>query len=397
MSAMTIWVILAAMTGAAVMTLLWPLSRRLAPAVVGADGRSAATLASETGFYRDQLAEIGRDEARGLIAGPEAEAARSEAARRLLRASRTPAVRPGAEGEPALRRRRAASAFALSTVPLVALLAYGLYGSPDLPAEPAAARVAGGATRDITTAVGEIEAHLAKHPEDGQGWSVIAPVYLRLGRADEAVRAYANALRLSGEDAGRLADYGEAVVAAASGVVSATARAAFERAAVLDPAAPKPRFYLAEAAAQDGDKAGARQRYADLLASAPADASWRPLVRDTLARLDGKAGSEQATAPGPATNPAGAQAIAGLDPGARQAAIRSMVASLDGRLAAQGGSAAEWGRLVRAYGVLGERDRAEAAFRRAHQALAADPAGQAEVEAVARTLNLHPSVAELPR
>ncbi len=388
MSTMVIWAILAAMTGAAVMTLLWPLSRRIAPA-----GGLVSGAASETGFYRDQLAEIARDEGRGLIAGAEAEAARNEAARRLLRASRTTAVRAGPEGEPALRRRRAASAFALSTVPLVALLAYGLYGSPDMPAVPASARAMGGAPRDIAAAVGQIEAHLAKSPGDGQGWAVLAPVYLRAGRADDAARAYENALRLVGEDPSRLADYGEAVTMAASGVIPAKARAAFERANVLDPAAPKPRFYLAEAAAQDGDVAQARQRYAALAEGAPADAPWLPLVRASLARLDGQA---PAASPGPAANPEAAKAIAGLAPADRQAAIRGMVAGLDARLAAQGGSAEEWSRLVRAYGVLGERERTEHALARARTALAADPAGRAALEAVAREIGQRPSLAELP-
>ncbi|MGG3815470.1 c-type cytochrome biogenesis protein CcmI, partial [Methylorubrum rhodesianum] len=54
-----IWFILAAMTGAAVFALLWPMSRRrrqgAAPEAAG-DG-----LATETGFYEDQLAEIERD------------------------------------------------------------------------------------------------------------------------------------------------------------------------------------------------------------------------------------------------------------------------------------------------------------------------------------------------
>ncbi|MBK3396794.1 c-type cytochrome biogenesis protein CcmI, partial [Methylobacterium ajmalii] len=79
-----IWFIFALMTGLAVLALLWPMSRRPALAVPEGEAR----IATETGFYRDQLREIDRDAARGLLAAPEAEAARAEAARRLLRASR---------------------------------------------------------------------------------------------------------------------------------------------------------------------------------------------------------------------------------------------------------------------------------------------------------------------
>ena len=78
-----IWFILAFMTGLAVFSLLWPMSRRTASAGQGPD---ESALATETGFYEDQLREIERDLGRGLIAPVEAEAARTEAARRLLRA-----------------------------------------------------------------------------------------------------------------------------------------------------------------------------------------------------------------------------------------------------------------------------------------------------------------------
>src|SRR5215212_12023141 len=128
---MAIWIIFAAMAGAAVMAVLWPLSRK--PAVdLGRD--------PETQFYREQLAEIDRDVARGLLSASEAEGARTEAARRLLR---TPQAGSAADvfGEPALRRRRAASAIALCAVPLLALAVYGAYGSPQLPAQAFSARI----------------------------------------------------------------------------------------------------------------------------------------------------------------------------------------------------------------------------------------------------------------
>ncbi|WP_128566187.1 c-type cytochrome biogenesis protein CcmI, partial [Methylobacterium crusticola] len=282
-----IWLIFALMTGLAVLALLWPVSRRPGLAVPGAGGE--ALIATETGFYKDQLREIERDAARGLLAPPEAQAARAEAARRLLRASRgdDKAAGGGAVGEPALRRRRAASAFALSTVPLVALLVYGIYGSPDLPAQPQAERLAAarGDGRDLAAAVAQIEAHLAKVPEDGRGWSVLAPIYLRSGRTEDAIKAYESALRILGEEAGRLSDYGEALVAAGDGVVSDKARAAFERALARDDKAVKARFYLARAAEQDGERDLALARYADLAAISPPEAPWLPLVRDAVGRL----------------------------------------------------------------------------------------------------------------
>jgi cytochrome c-type biogenesis protein CcmH len=215
-----IWFILAAMTAAAVLGLLWPMSRR---AAVPAGEVGGSGLATETAFYEDQIAEIGRDLERGLIAPEEAETAKAEAARRLLRASReaeraaaqdgvAEAARPA---EPRLRRRRAASAFALSTIPLVALIAYGLYGSPELPAQTEADRQAArGGADELMKAVGQIEARLARDPNDARGWAVLAPVYMRTGRFDDAARAYGNIARIKGESADILADQAEALTAA---------------------------------------------------------------------------------------------------------------------------------------------------------------------------------------
>src|SRR4051812_41501110 len=129
---MAIWIIFALMTGAAVMALLWPLSRKPAPMGEGDP---------DTRFYTEQLAEISRDLGRGLLSESEAEAARTEAARRLLRASESAGAAADLLSEPALRRRRAASAIALSAVPLLALAIYGAFGSPHLPAQPLSARL----------------------------------------------------------------------------------------------------------------------------------------------------------------------------------------------------------------------------------------------------------------
>ncbi|SDN57319.1 cytochrome c-type biogenesis protein CcmH [Methylobacterium phyllostachyos] len=377
-----IWFILAGMTAAAVLGLLWPLSRRAA-VPTGEAGTTA--LATETAFYEDQIAEIARDLERGLIAPEEAEAARAEAGRRLLRASRdvqleakdagaAEAARPA---EPRLRRRRAASAFAVSTIPLVALIAYGLYGSPELPAQTDADRQAArGGADELMKAVGQIEARLARDPNDARGWAVLAPVYMRTGRFDDAARAYGNIARLKGETADLLADQGEALTAAADGTVTPDAKALFEKAQAKEPNAPKPRFYLARAAEQAGDTGEAIRQLTTLEAASPPDAPWLGVVRQTLARLKGEPAP---LAPAP-TEP--------KIPAAQQAAIRGMVDGLDARLKAGGGTPDEWLRLVRSRTVLGEHDQAAAALARARTALAGDPQGLAQVEQGARAVGL---------
>ena len=361
---MVIWILLLAMTAAAVMAVLWPLSRHYAV------GRQANP---DTQFYREQIAEIERDLARGVLLPSEAEAAKAEAGRRLLRATGMQADEAfAAVGEPALRRRRAASTLALSIIPLLALATYEIYGSPQLLSEPPGARMqpqqAG--SSNLLGAVAEIEAHLAKNPQDGRGWEVIAPVYLRMGRIEDAVKAYEAAIRYQAPDAVRFANYGEVLVLAKDGLISAEAQAAFEQAIKLDPSAPKAQFYLARAAVQDGQTDKAKTILQQLLASSPADAPWTDAVRQELAALGAP---ESASIAEPQIGP---EAIAG------------MVAGLASRLEAQGGTAEEWARLMRSYAVLGQRDKAADAAKRAREALAQDTQALKTIDTMAQELKL---------
>ena len=86
---------------------------------------------------------------------------------------------------------------------------------------------------------------------------MIAPVYMRLGRFDDAVEARKKSLALNGESATRQADLGEAMTRRRDGVVTAEAKAAFERAVARDPHEPKARYFLGLAAEQDGKSAEA--------------------------------------------------------------------------------------------------------------------------------------------
>jgi cytochrome c-type biogenesis protein CcmH len=361
---MVIWVILLAMTVAAVMAVLWPLSRHYAVT------RQADP---DTQFYREQIAEIDRDQARGVLLPSEAEAAKAEAARRLLRATGPHHGHFAAVGEPALRRRRAASTLALSIIPILALATYEIYGSPQVLSGPPAAQMPQQAGNvDLMTAVAQIESHLAKNPQDGRGWEVIAPVYMRMGRIDDAVKAYGAAVRYLPPDADRFASYGEALVLAKDGLVSGEAQQAFEQAVKLDAASPRARFYLARAAVQDGQIEKAKAAYAELLSTSPADAPWVGAVQQELASLG---------APQAATGPAG-------EPRIGPEAIAGMVAGLASRLEAQGGTAEEWARLMRSYAVLGQRDKAMAAARRAREALAQDNAALKTIDTMAQELKL---------
>jgi cytochrome c-type biogenesis protein CcmH len=227
----------------------------------------------------------------------------------------------------------------------------------------------------ILTLVSQAEAHLDRNPNDARGYAVLAPVYLRLGRFDDAVKARENALAYNGETADRQAGLGEALVAAAQGIVTAAAGKAFTRAVELDPQQPMSRFYLGLAAEQDGRKTEAADIWRKLLADAPADANWPTFVREALARIDpvaAKALAPKETAePGPSA--ADMTAAAAMKPEERQAMVRGMVDRLAERLKGNGADVDGWLRLLRAYMVLGERDKAQSAAVDARRALASEP------------------------
>lgn len=348
---MAVWFVFALMTAAAVFAVLWPLSRRGGPAREGSDAN----------VYRDQLDEVSRDAAVGLIEKPEAEAARIEISRRLL-ASADAETGGGAPSVSRAGLRRAVAVLALIGLPLMAVAIYVPLGSPSLGDFPLAQRTAApSATQPMDALVAKVEAHLAKNPTDGRGWAVLAPVLAKLGRFEEAARAYRNALSHDADTAERRADLGETLAAAAGGVVTAEAKAEFERAVALDPNEVKGRYFLGLAAEQDGRITDAAAIWRDMLAKAPTDAPWKPLLQTSLARV-----GAGAMPPAPADAVAAAKDMTEAE---SNTMIRGMVERLATRLKQNGDDVEGWLRLVRAYMVLGERDQAKAALADARQAV----------------------------
>lgn len=386
---MFFWILIALLTAAASLAVLLPLGR--------APHASDAT-AHLRQVYLDQLNELERDKAEGRISGSEADAARAEIGRRLI------ALGGEAKG-PAARDNRlarvAVSLVALAGIPILSLSLYLGLGAPRLPGAPLAARLEEATeANDIEALVAKVEQHLAAEPEDGRGWEVLGPVYLSLGRSEDAVRAFQNAIRLLGSSAERQAKLGEAIWMAEGGIVTADARAAFEAASALDPAAPEPRFFLAVAAQQEGDLAEATTILTALLADAPADAPWRGMVENALAELSGASSSETADASPDAVAPSGPTAaeIAAAEtmtPDQQSAMIEGMVSGLAARLQTNPDDVEGWLRLIRSYVVLGkENEAAEAA--RAALAGVTDAGERLRVEALIADLGVVPAGAATP-
>jgi cytochrome c-type biogenesis protein CcmH len=352
---MILWPIFALMTIGAVVAVCWPLVRR----------QKADRSGSDIAVYRDQLEEIDRDQTAGLIGGVEAKAARVEVSRRLIAAAETAkAANAAAAPGPARRYRFVTLAATIVLLPLGAAVTYLSLGSPNLIPFSMNAEAGGQQLPEgIEQTVAEVEKYLEANPKNGRGWELLAPVYLRLGRFDDAVTARRNALAIFGPDAARLGDLGEAIIMASNGVVTPEAKGLFERANAAEPDDVMAQYYLGLSAKQEGRRDEAEKRWRALLSSAPEGAEWLPLVRNALARIDEKGRSVVVGAPSAVVAP----------PEHNGDAIEAMVERLAERLQKDGSDVQGWIQLVRSYRVLGKADKVKAAIAGAHSALANDP------------------------
>ena len=254
---------------------------------------ASARAAFDRAVFRDQLDEVERDVARGVINPADAEAARTEIQRRILatdEGEKDAAVEPrGAQGV-----RGAIAAIAV-LAPLAAGAIYLALGSPGLPGQPFAARApspnapAGPTKEQIGRMVAALERRLAEKPDEIQGWIILTTAYLRLDRPADAERALGRALELAGDDTARgasiAANYGEALVAMTGGQVTPAAKAAFERVLSLSPKHPAAGYYLGLAQLQAGDAKGAIAVWRRIADGAPKDAPWLAELEKRIERL----------------------------------------------------------------------------------------------------------------
>jgi cytochrome c-type biogenesis protein CcmH len=385
-----LWVLFACLTAIVLFVLFRPL--------VAAKGSDAEREAFNAAVYRDQLGEVESDRERGLIAEPEAESARAEIGRRLLATDGAGASPRRGEAHAPTRAVMIAVAAAL---PALALGLYLTYGSPRLPDQPLAARLQDPASdQNLEALVARVEARLREHPEEGEGWEVVAPIYMAWRHYTDAAEAYGHAVRLLGESPKRLSGYGQALVLANDGVVSEDARRALERAVALDPNLVEPRILLAIAKEQDGKFAEAIEDWRGLLDKSEGDVPWRKMVEKRVAideaHLTGKpvAGIEE-----PATTGAGPQgqdapsasdiaAAQSMSPAERQAMIAQMVQGLAARLNREDNDLVGWLQLVRAYSVLDRKDDAVKALAKAKVQFSGDAQALQQLDALAAELGL---------
>ena len=403
---MLLWVCFAILTASVVALLLRPL-RQTQVAVV-------EPAAADLAVYRDQLRELDAERDRGLVVDSEIESARAEVARRLIKRASGEAseTAESADDTASVNRARRIYVAITALLPVVGIGLYLLSGSPHLPDHPfserqTAAGTGGDGASSIVNLIAQVEQRLRDHPEDGRGWDVIAPIYLRLGRYADAAHAFAEANRLEGETVRRLLGFAEATLLAENGIVTEPVRKAALRVLELDPARIEVRVWLTLAKEQDGDLAGAAAEYRDILDKAPADATWRSAVSERLdlvnRKLKGEKIPEEAPAAqaAPSAPPAAASGempdVSAMSPADRDAFVLSMLNRLADRLKDNGKDLEGWIRLARAYKVLGRESDALDSLASARENFAGDRASLDEIDKSEQNLGLQGKKPESPQ
>ena len=355
-----LWIAAAVLSAAAGALMLWRAS------AAAADGGVDPSLP----VYRRALAEIDELVERGLLLAPEREAARAEAARRLLRVAEHPA--PAPDRPPASGRTVLAICLAAASAALVIYLAIG---SPGLPDQPFRARLAAWRARPESAPPAGLAAALAQvadeRPTDPEPLRKLAALDLSLGDVGGAEHALRRAMARAPGDADLPAMLGELMVLA-SGQIGPEANALFDQAVAHDPNQPAARYYLARAKLESGQVAAGLAEWRALLAVLPANDPRSAALAAQIAEVE-----RTGRAPAPET---ARQASGAGDLGP---AVQAMVAALAARLHAHPDDPGGWVRLVRAYAVLGDERARDTALAQARARYAAQPDELAQLTAAA--------------
>jgi len=407
------WLVAGSLTFAVVGLLGLALLRRR-----GVEGASAS---QDMQVYRDQLSEVERDLARGVLNQDEAARVRVEVSRRLLEADKAAAGATGAKAAPRvvslvgaglMGGGLIAGAFGLYTV-------IGAPGYPDMPlfhrielsdaaraARPSQAEAeaalnvsfapAEGTDPEFLVLMEKLRAALAKNPEELQGQMLLARNETMLGNFAAAHPAQARVIALKGADvtADDYAAYGDMLILAVDGFISPEAEDALEKALQLDPRNGPARYYSGLLYAQTGRPDLTYRVWRPLLAESRPQAPWYPPIMDQIEAVARAAGIRYTppraapvagpfTAPGPSADDIeAAQDMSAED---RQEMIRSMVERLAERLGSDGGTPEEWARLIGALGVLGDTERAAVIWTEAQQVFAGDADAVETIRAAAQS------------
>jgi cytochrome c-type biogenesis protein CcmH len=394
------WAAALGMAGAVALVLIAALRRDEGPA---ADAKAA-----DLAVYKDQLAEIGRDLARGTLGADEAERLRAEIGRRLLDADRGGAEAPETRPGRGLGKLAVAGVIA-AVLPGAAAVYWGL-GAPGYPDMPLGPRLA-----DLDAAIAARPSQAAELermglPRDAARDTALQaelagvsdPDLLREGfrTAFEAgdllaaLRTQERLLALVGDQA-QSSDHANlalALVVEAQGYVSPEAEAALRAALTLDLTNELARYLVGEMFLQGGRFDQAFRFWRPLAEEGDPRAPWVASIRERIAAVAEMAGMryEGPEAGGPGPTAEDVSNAADLAPEERQAMIEGMVAQLADRLASDGGPVEDWERLIRSLVVLERLTEAQSIYDEAKATFEGRPAELSFLRLVAVETGLTP-------
>lgn len=322
-------------------------------------------------IYADQLAELDRDVAKGMVSELDAKAARTEIKRNILRQTQA--------GSSALHSSKRVSRFgigiAMLFVPIVAVGYYTQFGNPALSNVTLAEQRETREERSQVVALTEqLKTRLKTDSVGGpnEGWLLLGQTYMRLGQFADAVDAFSVVSMRSDAASSAFSMLTEALVAQENGIMTPAAQAAIDKAAVLDPTNPAVTYYRALSLQQSGQSAEAHKLIVARLEAADGFYPWM----ETLVAQANQIGAGIGRAP--LSLEQFAPMLAGRGPSAEEVAaaedmsaedrakfIQSMVQRLADRLAEEPSDLDGWLRLGRAYTVLGDEKSAKAAYHKA--------------------------------
>ena len=390
----TFWLIALAMAAMVALLLARALWR-------GGVGDFSAPAAFDVQVYRDQLAEVERDVARGVVPPEDIERVRTEISRRILAADTT--------AQSVFVSTSAPSRIGMIGVALILVVgSLGIYtwlGQPGYGDMALADRLAFAERMRVTrpdqqAAVDSLPAGMVRpevpeayakllerlretvagRPDDLQGHKLLAENEAKVGNFDAAAKAQENLLRIKGADvtAQDIGDYAELLVLAAGGYVSPEAEASLREVMLQDPEDGRARYYMGLMMVQTARPDIAFRIWDGLLRRGPADELWIEPIKSQIMSVAQLAGVDYSiptigagTRPGPSAKDI--EAASSMTAQERMEMIGSMVAGLSDRLASEGGPPQDWARLITSLGVLGEGEQARAIFKNAIQVFAQDP------------------------
>jgi cytochrome c-type biogenesis protein CcmH len=294
---------------------------------------------SANSHFKLLLAGIYADVASGKLSEADAEAARAELAREIVRQKGD----NSALTESKLRFDRPQLLVGLAGVAAVTFAIYAALGSPNLPSQPLASRdLTPPQSITLDDAILRIEEALVANPDDVRGWEVIAPAYMELQRFADAENAYRRAIALTEPTPGLDLKLAEALLFQQQPEKAAEAVTLLRGVAEADPTQVMARLYLASELTRSGQYDEAITIWNEAIALGKGDELWMQAAREGLA-----------TAMNDGVAPEGA---------AQDEMIAGMVSQLSERLAKDGGTVEEWTQLIRAHLVLNDKASAQAAY-----------------------------------